>query len=132
MAALSAVLVFAGLVLIWNYLKLKRMHLETIDAEITDIYTRQLSKGSKILKADKFTYYPVVTYEIDGKKNIRRCLTNASGERTFKKGDTLKLYYEPETGAVREKHANPIMLAGGIVLFLAGAAAELSILSVTM
>lgn len=132
MGALSASLLLAGGVLIWNYIKLKRMNMQTIEAEITGTYTRQLSKNSKILKADRFTYYPIVKYEIDGNKNIRRCLVNSSNEKTFKKGETLKLYYEPATGAVREKNANPLILAGGIILFLIGAVAGLSILSVTM
>ena len=132
MAALSASLVFAGGVLIWNYIKLKRMHMVPVQAEITGTYTRQLSKNSKILKADRFTYYPIVKYEIDATKNIRRCLVNSSNEKTFKKGETLTLYYEPATGAVREKNANPLILAVGIVFFLVGALAGLSILSVRM
>ena len=103
-----------------------------VQAEITGTYTRQLSKNSKILKADRFTYYPIVKYEIDGTKNIRRCLVNSSNEKTFKKGETLTLYYEPATGAVREKNANPLILAVGIVFFLVGALAGLSILSVRM
>ena len=57
---------------------------------------------------------------------------NSSNEKTFKKGESLTLYYEPATGAVREKNANPLVLAGGIVFFLVGAAAGLSILSVTL
>ena len=53
MAALSASLVFAGGVLIWNYIKLKRMHLVPIEAEITGTFTRQLSKNSKILRSGR-------------------------------------------------------------------------------
>ena len=132
MGALSASLLLAGGVLIWNYIKLKRMHMVPIKAEITGTYTRQLSKNSKILKADRFTYYPIVKYEIDGTKNIRRCLVNSSNEKSFKKGETITLYYEPATGAVREKNANPLILAGGLIVFLVGAAAGLSILSVTL
>jgi hypothetical protein len=132
MGALSASLILVGAVMIGNYIKLKRMNLQPIEAEITGTYTRQLSKSSKILKSDRFTYYPIVKYEIDGKLNYRRCLINSSNEKNFKKGETLTLYYEPATGAVREKKANPLILAGGILFFLVGLAAGLSILSVTV
>ncbi|MBR6089905.1 MAG: hypothetical protein IKP86_08225 [Anaerolineaceae bacterium] len=132
MGALAASLMLAGAVLIGNYIKLKRMHMETIEAEIIGTYTRQLSKSSKILKSDRFTYYPIVRYEVNGTVNTRRCLVNSSNEKAFKKGDAMKLYYEKETGAVREKNANPLVLAGGILFFLTGAVAGLSILSVTM
>lgn len=91
MAALAASLMFAGGVLIWNYSKLKGKNLQLIEGEIIDIYKRQLSKGSKILKGDRFTYYPIVRYQIDGNENIRRCLVNSSGEKTFKKGEIIKL-----------------------------------------
>ena len=132
MAALSASLLLIGGVLIWNYSKLKRKNLTPIKAEIIDIYTRQLSKGSKILKGDRFTYYPVVRYEIDGKENIRRCLENTSSEKGYKIGETMTLYYEPETGAVRERGPRKLFLIGGIILMVCGALAGLSILSVTV
>ena len=132
MAALSASLLLVGFVLIWNYIKLKRKNLEPISAEIIDIYTRQLAKGSKILRGDRFTYYPVVRYEINGTENIRRCLVNTSSEKGFKKGETITLYYEPETGAVRERGPRRLFLIGGIAIALCGALAGISILSVVI
>lgn len=132
MAALSASLLLIGGVLIWNYSKLKRKNLTPINAVVVDIYTRQLSKGSKILRGDRFTYYPIVRYEIDGKENIRRCLVNTSSEKGFKVGDNMTLYYEPATGAVRERGPRKLFLIGGIILVLCGALTGLSILSVTV
>ena len=132
MGALSASLLFAGGALIWNYIKLRGLHMETIEGTITDVYTRQISRGTKILRGDRFTYYPIVRYEIDGKESLRRCLINSSREKTFRRGDPMKLYYEPSTGAVREKGARPAVLAGGIVLIVIGILAGLSILSVIL
>ncbi len=132
MGAFAAALILIGGVLIGNFIKLKRLHLQPIDAEIIDVYKRQISKESKILKGNRFTYYPIVRYEIDGTENIRRCLINASSEKTFKVGEMIKLYYDPKTNAVREKNASKIMLGIGIALFLCGALAGLSILSVVL
>ena len=52
--------------------------------------------------------------------------------KTFKIGDTMKLYLEPATGAVREKCARPGVLAAGIVLAALGLVVGLSILSVLL
>ncbi len=132
MICLTLILVGAGAGLLWNYFSLRRRNLQRIDAEIIDIYTRQLSQGTKILKSDKFTYYPVVKYEAGGRENIRRCSINSSSIKTFRIGDKMNLYYEASTGAVLEKHAHIGLLLAGSVIFLLGVMAGLSILSVVM
>ena len=80
----------------------------------------------------------IVQYPYEGLVNFLQSLCFEcivfidEAEKTFKKGEMLTLYYEPATGAVREKNANPLILAVGIVFFLVGALAGLSILSVRM
>lgn len=132
MGCLAAVLAGGGLSLILNYLSLKRRQLEPVEAEIVELYTRQISKETKILKGEKFTYYPVVKYTVDGRENIRRCNINSSGKGSFKVGETLTLYRDPADGTVIEGHARKGFLAAGIILTACGVLAGLSILSVVI
>ncbi len=132
MICLAVILAGAGACLIWNYVSVSRKGLVELDGEIVSVYTRQLSKGTKILKGDKYTYYPVVRYQLDGRENTRRCNINSGSEKAFKTGDHMKLYYDPVNEVVLEKHANPLILVVGIVLAAAGVLAGLSILSVVL
>lgn len=132
MICLSLVFLGAGVNLIVNYVSLKRRNLQAVEARITDIYTRQISKETKILKGSKFTYYPIVRYELDGKENIRRCNINSSGANTFKVGETMTLYYDPQSRTVLEKHARIGALAAGIFLVFIGVLSGASILSVIL
>ena len=132
MAYLAAVLAGAGLCLIWNYVSLKRRNLQPLEGEIVSVYTRQISKGTKILKGDKFTYYPVVRYMLDGRENRRRCAINSGNEKSFKIGESMTLYYDPKDKVVLEKHAHPGVLIAGIALAVLGVLSGLSILSVVI
>ncbi len=132
MVCFTLVLAGAGLNLILNYLALRRRGLVELDAEIVSVFTRQISKGSKILKGDKYTYYPVVRYELDGHENMRRCNVNSGSEKSFKTGDHIKLYYDPQDHTVQEKHAQAGLLVLGIALLAVGILAGASILSVLL
>ncbi len=132
MACLSLIFIGAGINLTVDYIRLKRCGLQPLDAEITDIYTRQISRETKILKGAKYTYYPVVRYELNGQQNIRRCNINSSGRNTFQTGERLTLYYDPGSGAVLEKHARTGAAAAGVLLVLIGLLAGASILSVVL
>jgi hypothetical protein len=123
MACLCAVLVGAGILLIVRYFAIKKRNLKELDAEIVEIYSRQLSRDTKILMSSKYTYYPVVRYQLDGKDNLRRCNINSSGEKSFKVGEHMKLYYDEERHTVTESHARPGMLIAGIILLGVGIAA---------
>ncbi|MCD8190670.1 MAG: DUF3592 domain-containing protein [Clostridiales bacterium] len=129
MTCLAALLVGAGAVLLWRYFGLKNRGLVKIEAEITDIFTRQLSKGSKILKDSKYTYYPIVRYELDGRENIRMCKINASRENAFPVGDTLTLYYDPKNKRVLEQSAKVSTAIVGGVLLAVGLLAAVSLLA---
>lgn len=132
MLCLSIVLVGAGVSLLADYISLKRKNLQVIEAEITDIYSRQISKETKIIKGSKYTYYPIVRYVLDGQENIRRCNINSGRQDSFKTGEHMKLYYDPRSKTVRENHARPAAAAVGLVLTVIGTAAGASILSVIL
>lgn len=132
MICLAVLLAGAGVNLIVNYVSLKKRNLQVIDAEIVDIYTRQISKETKILRGSKYTYYPVVRYELDGKQNIRRCNINSSGKNSFKTGESMNLYFDPKSQAVLEKHASTGAAVAGILLVIIGCLAGISILSVIL
>lgn len=129
MLCLAIVMTAAGANLIMNYVSLKRADLQSLDAAIIDIYIRQISKETKILRGSKYTYYPIVKYEINGKENIRLCKTNSSGENTFKVGEHMRLYYNRYTGTVQENHARKSAAAAGILLALLGILIGASILT---
>ena len=130
MICLAALLLGAGASLVADNLGLKKRNLQEMDGEIIEVYSRQISRATKILKGDKFTYYPIVRYELNGKENIRKCNINSSNAKSFKVGERMKLYYDPEKRAVFERQANRFVMAVGILLIVTGALAGLSTLSV--
>ena len=132
MLCLAFLLLGAGVNLIVDYIMLKKRGLRPLDAEITDIYTRQISRETKIWKGAKYTYYPVVRYVLDGKKNIRRCNINSSGRNTFHTGERMTLYYDAQSQEVLERRAGAGAAIAGILLMLIGILAGASILSVIL
>ena len=132
MICLSLLFLGAGINLTADYILLRKRSLKPLDAEITDIYTRQISRETKLWKGAKYTYYPVVRYELDGKENIRRCNINSSGRNTFQPGDHMTLYYDAQSQEVLEKHARTGAAIVGILLVLVGVLAGASILSVVL
>ena len=132
MVCLAIVLAGAGISLLWNYFSLKKKNLQPVEAEIIDVYSRQISKETKILRGNKFTYYPIVKYVLNEKENVRRCNINSSQASSFKTGETMTLYLEPATGIVMEQHPRIGMAVAGGILLLSGILAGLSILSAVL
>ena len=130
MIYLSIVLIGAGVSMLWNYISLKRRNLQKIPGTVDQLYTRQISRGTKILKGDKFTYYPVVRYELKGKENFRRCNINSGSVNTFKIGDPFPLYYDEKRDQIVEKNARPAVGIFGVLILAAGILAGISIISV--
>lgn len=129
MACLCAVLAGAGILLIARYFAVKKRNLRELDAEIVEVYSRQLSRETKILVSSKYTYYPVVRYRLDGKDNLRRCNINSSNEKSFKIGEHMTLYYDEERRAVTESHARPGMLIAGVIILGVGIAATAALIA---
>ena len=120
MSCLVLILVGAGILLLMRYAGLKRRDLRPVEAVIEDVYARQISKGTKILKGEKYTYYPVVRYNVEGKTGLLRLGVNSSSKKEFKPGDKITIYYDPGQHAVTERYASKGLLAGGILVLAAG------------
>ena len=127
---LAAIFLLSGGNLIGNYIVLKKKNLKRVCGEIIQVYERQISKETKILKGSKYTYYPIVKYEIDGKENIRRCYINSSSKNSFQVGGTFDLYYDPVCEEVYEKHDRKAVAIAGGVLVVIGLLVGASIVSV--
>lgn len=132
MVCFALILIGAGAALIYDFIALKKRNLETVSGEIIRVHTRQISRSTKILKGDKFTYYPVVKYTADGRENIRKCAINSGNEKSFKVGEPFTLYYDPALKTVFERNANKLFLIAGIVILIIGLLAGASILSVVL
>ncbi len=128
MTTLAVILAGAGICMIWHYLGIIRRHLVPIEAEIVDTYTRQISKSTKIIRGDKFTYYPIVKYSVSGRDNILRCHMNADSEKQFTIGNTITLYYDEAAKRITEKKAQISTLIIGIALTLLGVLVGLSVI----
>ena len=129
MGCLAALFMGAGACLVHNYVNVSRMGLKPFEAEIIDTYKRQISKSSKILRGDKFIYYPVVKYEMNRSENIMRLHVDSEYEKTFPIGDKIMLFYDEKTQQIREKNAQPIQLIIGLMLLILGIAVAFSILT---
>lgn len=130
MVYLAAILCGAGISLIFSYVTMKKRNLQVLDAEIIEVYSRQISKETKIIRGEKYTYYPIVKYQLNGQDNIRRCNINSSQHTAFKVGEKMKLYYDAANKLVTEKHARTGMMIAGVILLCVGILAGASIISV--
>ena len=132
MAMIFLVLLFlgAGLSLTIRYITAGKKEIRKLDAEVIEIYSRQLTKDSKIIKSGRSTYYPVVRYEQDGKECIRRCHINSSSEKTFQIGEHMTLYQDMDTMLIMENRMNRATFAVGFVLLIVGIVSGGSLLTV--
>lgn len=130
MLCLSLILLMLGINLVADFVSMKKRGLLELQSEIIDVHKRQISKETKLLKGEKYTYYPIVKYALDGNDNIRHCNINSSGANTFKMGDTLLLYIDPNTLEVLERKAGVIEPIVGVVLTLLGIIVAASLVSV--
>lgn len=132
MACLALLMAGAGAVMVYRYVSVKKRNLQPVKARIIEVYTRQISSETKIIRGSKFTYYPVVSYELDGHENIRRCNINSSNAKDFQKDEYMTLFVDPKTNGVVEKNARPSVMVLGTVLLVLGLLVGASILSVIL
>ena len=130
MCMLTLLLLGAGGCLVYRYCNLKGRGLEPIEAVVKEVYKRQISRETKIVRGSKFTYYPIVTFQLNGRENIRRCNLNSSGENSYKPGDKLRLFYDPGRRIVVEQGARLSILIWGVILLVVGAVALASMVPV--
>lgn len=132
MICLALIFLGTGISLIINYFSLKKRNLREVPAEIVEVYERQISKETKIIRGSKSTYYPIVKYQLEGKDNIRRCNINSSSPKTFQVGESMKLYFDPEKKTITEKHAVAGALVAGVVLLAIGVLTGASIVAAVL
>ncbi len=134
MAMTFLVLLFigSGLSLTIRYIFSRKKKVRVLEAEVIEVYSRQLTKDSKIIKSGRNTFYPVVRYEQDGVECIRRCHINSSSEKSFPIGSTMKLYQDMDTMLVTEKQRNRGTFAVGVLLLLIGILAGSSLIAVLL
>lgn len=132
MCMLVSLLLGAGGCLLYRYFSLKKRNFQPIEAVVKEVYTRQISKETKIVRGSKFAYYPIVTYELNGRQNTRRCNVNSSAEKSYKVGDKLQLYYDPNLRIVVEQGAKTSILVWGILLLVLGGVSLASMIPVLM
>ena len=120
MLCLTLLMAGAGANLLVDYIMYKRRKLQTVDAEVIDVFKRQISKETKIIKGEKFTYYPVVRYTLNDKENIRRCFMNADKESSFKIGEKINLYYDAAAHTIYEKKKKAGTAVAGSILMVIG------------
>jgi hypothetical protein len=130
MLCLALILLGLGINLVADFVSMKKRGLVKLEGEIIDVHKRQISKETKILKGAKYTYYPIVRYALDGVQNIRHCNINSSGANTFKAGDTIELYVDPNTYQVLERKAGIVQPIIGTVLTGLGVLVAASLISV--
>jgi hypothetical protein len=129
MACLALVMIIAGATLIVHNVMLKKRDLKPVEATVTDVFKRQISKETKLMRGSKYTYYPIVRYTIDGQEGIRRCDTNSSREDAYKPGTAITLYYDAAKRLILEKKDSNVALAAGVIILILGLLAGASILS---
>ncbi len=129
MTTLAIILAGAGICMVYHYVRTARKRLVPVEAEIIDTYSRQISKSTKIVRGDKFTYYPIVKYSVNGHDGIRRCHMNSDSEKLFKIGDTITLYYDEATKRISEEREKLSVLIGGIILVALGCLIALSVIA---
>ena len=132
MSMLAALFLGAGICLIYKYITSKKVQLEPVDAEIIDVYKRQISKSTKIIRGDKFTYYPIVKYTIGNKENILRCKVNSSSEKEFKVGNHITLYYNAAKKMVTEQYIKLSVMISGCALSALGVLVAAAVISEVM
>lgn len=129
MICLDLLFLGAGISMILSWYSLRRSNMEEIKATVTEVYKRQISKETKILRANKFTYYPIVEYQWKDTAYTRKCNENSGNEKTYKVGDSLSLYYDPKRNQIFESPASAGRLIWGIILSLVGILVAASIVA---
>ena len=128
-AILAALMVLTGAALCASYGKDKKRNTEEIKAVLTDVLKWQNGQKKK-WSTPAASYYPILTYTLDGKERRMRSRYNSSSPVNYKKGKEITLYRDLESGRILERGPKLSMLTGGIILILISAIGAISTLDV--
>ena len=128
-AILAALMFLTGAALCASYGKDKKRNTEEIKAVLTDVLKWQNGQKKK-RSTPAASYYPILTYTLDGKERRMRSRYNSSSPVNYKKGKEITLYRDLESGRILERGPKLSMLTGGIILILISAIGAISTLDV--
>ena len=126
---IGALMFLTGAALCASYGKDKKRNTEEIKAVLTDVLKWQNGQKKK-WSTPAASYYPILTYTLDGKERRMRSRYNSSSPVNYKKGKEITLYRDLESGRILERGPKLSMLTGGIILILISAIGAISTLDV--
>lgn len=128
-AILAALMFLTGAALCAAYGKDKKRNTEEIKAVLTDVLKWQNGQKKK-WSTPAASYYPILTYTLDGKERRMRSRYNSSSPVNYKKGKEITLYRDLDSGRILERGPKLSMLTGGIILILISVIGAISTLDV--
>ncbi len=117
---IGGMLAAAGISAAVHNIRLKNKKLTAVTGTIVDVFERQISKESKLIKEAKVTHYPIVSFTFDQQEIVFRPEVNSEKETDFKTGDDFLLYYDSKDNEIYEKPAKAAWIAAGILLLILG------------
>jgi len=115
---LAAIFMVLGLYFGLTYVNDKRRKLLPLEAQITDLLCWKKGREGGRLVKPKLSYYPIITYERDGRKRQIRSRVNYNSKAACQINSKKTVYYDEENKCITEHCARGYMLFWGIV-FLA-------------
>lgn len=121
---LALIVLLVSLMLLIIFFREKRKNYNEIDAEIVDVLKFENNNDNtgrkKIFSSKTVTYYPILSYCLDGRERHLRSDFNSSQDKFFKKGKKMKVYVNMDTGNVTEKRNKiSFLIIGSLLLIVA-------------
>lgn len=113
---LTVLLILAGCITFFSYIKERGRNLTEIQGEIIDVLFYRTGDNKKFSKPIE-SYYPLIQCTIDGKEKIFLSSYNSNRPSVYKIGQKMKLFYDKETKSIVEKRMSPGLLVAAAVLW---------------
>ncbi|MGN1381762.1 MAG: hypothetical protein ACI4W2_02980 [Eubacterium sp.] len=111
-----AILVLIGLALFLGYLHEKPGNLEKINGTITDLLLYQTDRETRMIASPKH-WYPLITYERNGEKREYLSKISSNYQSSFKTGESVQLYFDPERNCIVEKKPATRLIVMAVILW---------------
>ena len=116
---LTVLLILAGCITFFSYMKERGRNLTEIQGEIVDVLYYRTGDNKRFSKPVE-SYYPLIRCTLDGKEKIFLSSYNSSRPNVYKVGREMKLFYDKETRSIVEKLTSPALLVAAAVLWCLG------------
>ncbi len=124
---LVLLLILAGMISCFSFMKDRRKKLTEISGEITDILYYRTGDNKKLSKPVE-SYYPLIKYVADEKEKTFLSAYNSSTKGTYKAGKKVKLFYDEENKSMIEKRPGFVLMIAAVLFWLMALAGIISIL----